>query len=233
MPKVNNWKDIILERLFPPWCLLCGDHGWNRLDLCKSCYESLPWISTGCRQCGLPVSRKDALICGACLKNPPYFDETVALWHYQTPIQALISTLKFRGKIPIGRLLGRMMANSLRAQEAMPEVIIPVPLHPIRYRQRGFNQAAEIARPIAAILNIPMNMRLCHRALPTQSQTHLNAKARRKNMKKAFQVKGVLKYKHIAIVDDVMTTGTTANELAKTLKQHGAEKVEIWVSARA
>ncbi len=174
-------------------------------------------------------------MCGACLKKPPCFDKTTALWRYQAPIQHLITALKFKGKTNIGQLLGAIMANHLQFFSEMPEVIIPVPLHPLRYRQRGFNQAAEIARPIAAKLNLPLDMTLCHRRLPTQPQTHLNAKARRRNLRKAFQVSGngILKYKHIAVVDDVMTTGTTVNELAKTLKHHGVEKVEIWVSARA
>ena len=115
----------------------------------------------------------------------------------------------------------------------MPELVIPVPLHPTRYRHRGFNQSIEIAKTVAKELNIPLDLNSCSRHRDTPHQIALPAKLRRKNMKNAFLVQKMIPAQHVAIIDDVMTTGTTANELASVLKAAGVIHIDIWVCARA
>ncbi len=115
----------------------------------------------------------------------------------------------------------------------MPELIVPVPLHPLRQRERGFNQASELARPISQRLNVQFDARLCRRIRATADQTELDARARRRNVRRAFEVSGSIRLRHVAVLDDVLTTGSTANEMARALKRAGVETVEIWAAARA
>lgn len=230
-PKVNRWLKFIQDLLHPPRCLLCDSPGQAGLDLCQACFSELPWLEGACRQCAFPLSDSD-LVCGACLSKPPGFDRTRALWHYRPPVQGLIHTLKFQGRQDLARVLGEIMARCLWPV-SLPDCLVPVPLHPARYRTRGFNQALEIARPIARQLKIPLCPKLCHRVRITPPQRILDAKERRKNLRGAFQATETLSGCHIAIVDDVLTTGATAHEVATALKQAGAVQIEVWVLARA
>ncbi len=125
------------------------------------------------------------------------------------------------------------MAQRLQAETPLPELIIPVPLHHARYRSRGFNQAIEISRPLSATLKIPMDNHAVKRIINTSSQSELHAKERHKNIRGAFQVKKAINAKHIAIIDDVITTGSTVTELAKVLKRAGVKRVDVWSFARA
>jgi len=172
-------------------------------------------------------------LCGRCLKNPPSFDETYAPFLYDEAMRFLIARLKFNQHYKHARLLGTLLANYLAETAELAECIIPVPLHRKRYRERGFNQSIEIARHLSKQLSIPFDSNSCIRYKDTTHQTELPAKQRRKNIRNAFSVIKPIAYRHIAIVDDVMTTGATVEALAKTLKQHGAERVDVWVCARA
>jgi ComF family protein len=230
---VNNWPFIILDWLYPPTCLLCGDPGSDRLDLCKPCADSLPYLEVTCPRCALPLASSGPSLCGACQKKPPAFDAAFALFHYQEPIRHLIHALKFTARYAGARLLGALLAERLAGRNDLPEAIIPVPLHAGRYRERGFNQAIEIARTAARRLEIPLDLRACRRIRATAAQAQLPAKERRKNLRRAFAARPDLSHRHVAILDDVVTTGTTVNELAKVLRQAGAERIEIWACARA
>jgi len=145
----------------------------------------------------------------------------------------LIGSLKFGANYKNARLLGMLLADHLKQTAERPDLIIPVPLHKARYRERGFNQAIEIARTVAKEMQIPLDLDSCRRHRDTPHQTQLPAKKRQKNLKNAFSIIKPIHARHIAILDDVMTTGSTAHELAYVLKKAGASRVDVWVCARA
>jgi ComF family protein len=145
----------------------------------------------------------------------------------------LITSLKFGANYKNARLLGNLLADYLRKNAERPELILPVPLHQSRYRERGFNQSIEIARIVAQNLKLPLDLDSCIRHRDTPHQTTLTAKKRRHNMKQAFSVIKPVSAQHVAIIDDVMTTGSTVHELAAALKKSGVRQVDVWVCARA
>lgn len=232
---VNNWLAIIQNWIYPPTCLLCGDDGSQQRDLCSACADSLPYQQHACRRCGISMNDQlpEGLVCGQCQNTPPHYDSATALFHYQDSARHLICALKYNNNYACARLLGELMAARLITLQEMPQVLIPVPLHAQRYRQRGFNQAIEICRPLTHALNIPMDTSSCLKQRATTPQSELSSKQRRENLKQAFAARKRLNYKHVAIVDDVVTTGTTVNELSKTLKQAGVSKIAVWTCARA
>lgn len=173
------------------------------------------------------------MLCGRCLRLRPAFDETLAPFVHQGAIRYLISSLKFNADFKNARLLGMLLAKHLPITAKKPDCILPVPLHKARYRQRGFNQAIEIARTVSRELQIPLDLASCHRHRDTLHQTALSAKKRRKNLKNAFSIIQPVYAQHVAILDDVMTTGSTVHELAALLKKAGVSKVDVWVCARA
>ncbi len=223
------------DLLFPPRCQLCGDSSVPDSRLCVPCAAELPWLTTTCTQCAQPVTALPPHgHCGACQRRSPAFDQTTALFHYQPPVDYLLKRLKFASELAIAPLLAGMLAEQLaRREHALPGLLVPVPLHHSRLRERGFNQAAELARVLGRRLHIPLAHHLCRRQRPTGPQSRLPPAARRLNLRNAFAVSGTPDNAHLAIVDDIMTTGHTANELARALKRSGAEHVEIWVIARA
>lgn len=232
---MNNWLNIIQNKLIPPRCILCGQPGFADLDLCLACFDDLPGNHNCCYRCGVhfEISLDGPQLCGRCLKKNPSFDETCAPYLYNDSLRYLITQLKFHQHYKHARLLGTLLARHLAETTEFPECLIPVPLHRNRYQQRGFNQSIEIARHLSRQLSIPLDLKSCIRNRDTSHQTGLPAKQRRKNMRKAFSVINPLPYQHIAIIDDVMTTGATASALAETLKKHGVSRVDVWVCARA
>jgi len=214
-------------------CLLCGDESDNGLGLCSGCINDLPHNQIACPVCALPTIK--ASICASCLNNKkPLFNNSIALFRYQYPVNLIIQNMKFNSDLVAAKCLGQLLARKiLEKGVAMPECIVPVPLHPSRLRQRGYNQAIEIARPVSRILGLPIDLKICNRHRRTKSQTALTEKQRKQNVRNAFSMTGKSYYRHIAIVDDVMTTGSTINELAKLLAGAGTIKIDIWVCARA
>jgi ComF family protein len=231
---VNNWLDIIQDRVFPPTCLLCNLSS-NVFDICEPCAISLEKNSNCCYRCGetFESSISAPKICGKCIYTPPAYDETHAPFIFQSGMRYLIHNLKFHKSYKNSRLLGRLISESLQNATGLPELIIPVPLHPIRYRQRGFNQSLEIARTVSNQLKIPLDYSSCQRRKYTLQQSDLPAKRRKNNLQNAFTIARPIKADHIVILDDVMTTGATANELAATIKKSGVSRVDVWVCARA
>ena len=229
---VNNWLKNIHNWLLPATCILCDGAGSVGRDLCAGCAAELPYISAACVRCAIPLSQ--AGLCGQCQRSPPSFDAAWALLHYREPVDQLIKGLKFNGKLHNARLLGELMAERWVIPEAFRhDAIVPVPLHPARLRQRGFNQAMELARPLARRLAVPLLPHLCQRLRDTAPQLGQDARARQCNLKGAFAVAPLGKIKSVVIVDDVMTTGSTAELLAQALKKAGVARVELWVCARA
>jgi len=173
-------------------------------------------------------------VCGDCLRDPPPYTITYRFADYAPPLDRLIQQLKFHQKLYIARLLGELMARDIQQQALpQPDLLLPVPLHNQRMRQRGYNQAAEIARTLARELSLTLDIQSCTRTRFTHEQTGLTARRRKTNIKGAFQVRGNINAKHIAIVDDVMTTGSTVGELSRALLDYGAKRVDVWVCARA
>lgn len=231
-PKVNGWLKSAQVWLFPPLCTLCGGHGERGRDLCPGCAGDLPVVKATCVQCSAPLPLSG--MCGYCQRRPPAFDRTVAAFHYLPPLDAMIKRLKFNGDLRLARLLGSLMVDHLGGSEAvLPDVIVPVPLHVQRLRERGFNQALELARPIAERFGAPLDWRHVVRTRATDPQSELPAKLRSRNVKGAFSVAPEFAAQRVAIVDDVMTTGHTVNELAATLRRAGVVDISVWVCARA
>jgi len=224
----------LLNRLFPPRCRLCGAASHTPRPLCRPCAAELPWLQRGCPQCAYPlVDAGPPGRCGRCQRQPPAFDVTEALFHYRPPVDYLVKRLKFSGELALGPLLGELLAARIgRRTEPLPQQLIPVPLHPVRQRERGFNQATELAHSLGRHLRIPLARHLCRRRRNTGAQSLLPLSARRLNLRDAFAVRGQCAA-HVAIVDDVMTTGHTVNELARVLRRAGAVRIEVWVIARA
>ena len=226
-------KTIIQDWLFPPTCLLCGDAGTAGRDLCLACFESLPFNFPACPRCALPLPLETDIPCGNCQKHPPAYDRSLALFRYEEPVRHLIHALKFQARYACARLMGGLLADKLVGLEEQPSIIIPVPLHPSRYHERGYNQSLEIARTLSNRLDIPVDYQSCIRLNATQPQTELTAVQRRRNIKNAFTIAKPLKATRVAILDDVVTTGATVNELAKVLRKAGIERIDVWACARA
>jgi ComF family protein len=224
----------ISRLLFPPRCVLCQRPGDSELDVCPSCYQSLPFIKNACVQCALPLEGEPHAynLCGRCLKTPPEFDNSLSLMRYESAAVQLVTRYKFYDRLSYSRLLAELLLELLIKTEK-PECIIAVPLHPQRLRERGFNQSHELGKIIATALNLPLLSDAVVRTRETRQQTGLDAKQRRQNIRGAFVVVRPIEYKHVAIIDDVVTTGSTVNELARVLKKSGVETVSVWSIARA
>jgi ComF family protein len=226
--------------MYPKVCLHCNDAGHDEMDLCERCYQGLPWVQYACQHCALPLPTNNASACGACSNRQLYFDYAVTPFRFEGFIRDAIYQFKFNQKLNQGKLLAQLLLQHIQeSQLELPDLIIPVPLHKKRMRQRGYNQALEIARIVSKGLGNNMRSDLVYDAVyrnrDTSVQMDLPAKKRAKNVKGAFSVKEnstVLKNKQICIVDDVMTTGNTVNEVAKCLKEAGVGKVGVWCIAR-
>jgi ComF family protein len=184
----------------------------------------------------LPDGVSDNVSCGRCIRNTPAFDYAYSPLRYEGEVVALVHQLKFGEKITFARSFGEIMVELLQLKISLqnrPDCLLPVPLYKSRLRQRGFNQSIELARVIAKKLAIPIEYEAVRRNRSTTSQTGLDADERRKNIRGAFSVMENLKAKHVLIIDDVMTTGSTVNELAITLKRNGVERVGVLSFARA
>lgn len=239
---MNQWIKYVQSwvgaTLLPPVCLLCGAAGVTSArghrDLCPACQQALPWAGAQCVRCALPLSATASeALCGRCQAQPPAFERCLSPFVYRAPLDHLLLGLKFHGRLAPARLLGELMAQWLMARlDAPPDHIIPVPLHASRLRERGFNQAVELARPIAKRFALPLSLAGVRRVRATPPQSALSRKQRLKNLKGAFEVLQPPAGR-VVIIDDVMTTGSTAHALADCLLRAGAEQVEVWVCARA
>ncbi len=228
-----KWLDRLQTVLYPPTCVICQAPSRQELDICIGCMGDLPQILRPCRQCAGPLPLESLGLCGACQTKPPNFDAVVAPFRYASPINHLLAGLKFQGKLLYARVLGILTAQAvLESGLALPECVIPVPLHAQRLRARGFNQAHELARYIARPLGLPIVSGIAARTKNTRPQMELSAKQRAKNLRNAFSLKTDIHWPHVAIVDDVMTTGNTVGELARTLKAAGVGTVDVWTVAR-
>lgn len=216
-----------------PWrCLLCGDTGVPGLDLCGPCAGELPRNATCCARCALPLPGPAAL-CGACQRRPPPWDSAWAPFRYGWPLDRLEARYKFGRELAAGRTLAALWQRATPPAD-LPALIVPVPLHRTRLRQRGYNQALELARPLGRALGVPVRHDVLLRQRATVAQTELDAPARRRNVRGAFALReGVRLPAHVTLLDDVMTTGATLAECARLLRRAGVARVQVWALARA
>lgn len=239
----------LLSNLFPSRCILCqktvsgfavnGPAVNENIEICPDCFNTLPFNLPCCIHCALPLAEdiKNEVLCGRCIQKAPVFDYVYSLFRYEENIIKLVHQFKFGEKISYARSIAEMLLtkfeDSLSSKNGKPECLMPVPLHKTRLRQRGFNQSIEIARVLAKKLEIPIEYDAVTRQRSTMTQTGLNAKQRQQNIKGAFCPVGEINYKHVLIIDDVVTTGSTVNELARVLKKNKVERVGVLSIARA
>jgi ComF family protein len=231
---LSNWRARFLNccakfahRALPAVCVLCGS-STGGASLCAPCAASLPLLpSARCRICALPLTTGKT--CGTCLDHPPTFDAVFAVYAYAFPVDALVHALKYRGNLAIAPILADALAAA-----TLPRVdaLIPAPLAAGRLRERGFNQAYELARIVARRLNVPVLAQACRKVTDTAPQAALPWKERARNVRATFVCDANLTGLRVAVVDDVMTSGATVNELARNLKRAGAAHVSAWVVAR-
>ena len=241
LSSLRHWSQRLLAqtpRLLPSSCALCGCA--QDTPVCEGCRQQFFHSSVlRCRQCALPllVAGLDA-VCGECLRHPPAFDATIAAADYAAPVDQLVLALKFGARLPLAALMANMLRDAaLRRQELpLPTQLMPVPLGAKRLVERGFNQALEVARPLSRSLGVALTPRLLSRERETRAQSLLHPDDRHRNARGAFIVSAkaidLVRGTHIGVVDDVMTTGETLNEIAATLKRFGAARVTNFVFAR-
>lgn len=224
----------ILRLLLPQRCELCVGRTRGAL-LCDACAEALPRVGAACPVCALPSATDGA--CGACLALAPPYACTVAAYAYAFPVDRLLQRLKYGGRIALAQWAGAALAATVRATfasrtgRARPDRIVALPLAAARQRDRGFNQAREIAVRVARGTGLPLAAPLA-RITAGPPQTALPWAERRRNVRGAFAVRAAVRGARIALVDDVMTTGATLAEASRVLLAAGAERVECWVVAR-
>ena len=222
---------IYSDSIFPRYCPVCLST-IDAIGLCRNCLSNLAHLGPSCRICLAPIEQQASNICIPCSAGVP-FDQVVALTRYTPPISDLICRLKYCHHIYLAKILGMLLANHIKKhRQTLPELLMVVPLHKQRIRQRGFNQAVEIARTVSAELGLKTAYRCIEKSKTTPLQTTLNSQQRRNNLKGAFRLRHPVCAKSVAVIDDVMTTGATVSEIASLLKRNGVCRVEAWVTAR-
>lgn len=243
---MEEWLNTLLFALVPGTCILCGARTGRHFDLCAACEYDLPRVRHPCEQCGLPLGSAtgtaagtmagtEAPLCGQCLVSPPVFTRCFAPFVYTWPIDKLINDFKNHNHIILGKMLAHAMARAYVADtwpDHLPDTLLPVPLHKRRLRARGFNQSLEIAEVLADTSNARLDNRLCRRVIDVAQQKSLNARQRKQNLGGAFVLDRIPEGEHIAIVDDVVTTGATVSEIGRLLLSHGALRVDVIALAR-
>lgn len=225
----------LLHAWLPRRCLLCSASA-GRQALCLPCHLALPHLRHACRQCALPLDASaDGLLCGDCLDTPPGFESAVCAVHYRPPADWLIRQFKYHGRPACAGPLASLLLAALQSHyrdAPWPGLILPVPLHPTRLAERGYNQSLLLAERLARATGIPLARDGCLRLRPTPSQSGLDRSERRRNLKNAFRVLADVRGQRVAIVDDVLTTGVTGDMLARALRRAGAREVHLWCVAR-
>lgn len=219
------------------YCLLCSLQTQQGRPICPDCELDLPWLGAHCRICALPLPVAGQ-ICGECLRKPPAFDRVEAAWRFRFPVDSLITQFKHQSRWPHGHLLAELLAVHLHHAFAdelpRPDYLLPVPLARKRLQQRGFNQAGMLADWLGKALELPVKHDWLQRPLETTAQQQLDAAARKRNLRQAFHLanESAVKGRQIAVIDDVLTTGATAEAIARLLRKAGAARVDIYCLAR-
>ena len=215
----------------PGLCLACGSELDDANLLCDCCSARLSRVPNPCRYCAQP-NPVDGAICPACRLNPPRWQRMIAPLQYRGLARDYLLQLKFSDALYLARTLCVECIEPFRHSSPRPEVLLPVPLHRERLFERGYNQACEIATLWSHALGVPIDRRALTRLHATRGQSGLSAAQREQNVRRAFAYAPKKTYRHVAVVDDIVTTGSTVNEITRTLHRAGVEYVEIWALAR-
>lgn len=212
-------------------CTLCGMPS-GAAALCAPCWQDLPWLPRAvCPRCALPTP--GGAVCGACLQRSPHFDATRAALRYEFPLAELLHAYKYRSQIGLARAFVAMFSQCAPQNIDPVETLVPLPVTRARMRERGFNQAAELAKLLGRQLNLPVDLRSLRKIRETRPQMALPWDERRANVRGAFACDAALAGKRVALIDDVMTTGASVDAASRALKRAGAKTVHVWVLARA
>jgi len=227
---LSNWSTPLFDRLgqaLGAGCACCGAAAGPE-GFCPGCQDELPWLQGhACSQCAQPLSIPG--LCGRCLADPPRYDRVHAACRYAYPLDGLIQQAKYGGRLHLMRSLASLLA---RCAPPRADLIVPMPLSASRLRERGYNQALELARLAAHALGAAVDAGACIKLRDTAPQSRLPWTERRRNIRGAFVTLAALEGRHVVVVDDVLTTGSTLDELAGSLKKAGAASVSGWVVAR-
>lgn len=238
MYKATNGKQNVLLTPSESTCFLCQIPTSGDQLLCDDCVDDLPQNQHACKSCALslPAHTSEAY-CASCLRDHYPITQSIIPFRYEFPINNLIKHLKYKEKIYFSGYFSDAILNEVSNHyHSLPDIVLSVPLHPLRFRQRGYNQGKLIAKPLSEALKIPFSENVCRRIINTQSQTGLDKKARIKNLRNAFvcdQKRLPKNTRHVVLVDDVVTSGITTMQLARALKAKGIERVDVWACARA
>ena len=219
-----------IARLLPAQpCVLCGSMS-NKGLWCAACDAALPYLDEPhCPVCALPTVQGG--VCGRCLSHPPIFTHTEEVFAYTFPLDKLMLAMKYGEQLALTNAFAEKLSHRIERNN-LPDYVLPMPLHPTRLKERGFNQSQLLAKKIAHELDIKLLSNACQRVRDTPSQSSLKWKERDKNMRNAFRCEVDLTGKRVALVDDVMTTGASLNALAKVIKKSGATEINTWIIAR-
>ncbi|HEY9032073.1 MAG TPA: ComF family protein [Kangiella sp.] len=246
---VYNLFSIVRESTpqFTGNCSLCGLNA-EHLGFCEPCLSAVQRQGQYCQQCGNSLGKQPfgatcgqclgkqpfGATCGQCLRKPPRYQKLVAATHYEFPVSHAISEMKFEKQLHHIRSFSNLLIEEINnhyQNKELPEAIVPIPLHSNRLRERGFNQSQLIAKHLTRKLQVPLLDHALLRVKDTPHQIGLKAIERRKNLKRAFEIKQTMP-KHIALVDDVVTTGSTIQEASKQCLKHGVERIDVWCLAK-
>lgn len=240
-PNLYYMKSILhkLETIiFPYICNICKSSSDINFDLCSSCLNKLPVLVDRCYVCGAYLDKlTESVSCESCQDITRNYDRLCPLFEYTDPISSFITRIKYNRDLKYAKLFGRLFAKRIskfyKSYTELPEVIIPVPLATRKHKIRGFNQSYSIFKYAARELEIKLDLNIVKKVKNTKAQAKLNKNDRKRNLKSAFQVAGDIPYQHIAIVDDVYTTGSTVDAVSYGFRERGVELIDVWVIARA
>ncbi|MBN9289426.1 MAG: ComF family protein [Gammaproteobacteria bacterium] len=231
---MNKWLKIVQHLLgaclpLPCHCVLCLRPSGRKIALCRECEACLPWLISPCNRCGLMMREG---ICVKCLRQKLPFERCQALFDYAWPVDEFIGQWKYAGELYFAKLLGTLMAERLSLRETV-DCIVPLPLHPLRQRERGFNQTIELASQIADLKGLPLDRWSCTKIKSTPAQSSLGKAARMQYLQASvFAIDKSFQAKHVLVIEDVVTTGSTVGAFTMALKHAGVETVDIWAVCR-
>ena len=230
MPRIDRCVKIVLDALYPARCVLCDR--LDRIGLCAECLNGLERIEHPCFKCGASCTGPGP--CGRCQVQPPAYDITITPFKYHPPLTALVHRFKYPRNVTLARPLANLLSQEIvQRRYPLPQLLIPVPLHWTRLLWRGFNQSVELARHISSALDIPISRNLVYRNRKTTSQTLLPFRQRQHNISNCFALRRPLNVASVAIVDDVVTSGATVDQMSQELRKKGAAQVQVWALLRA
>lgn len=215
----------------PTICALCNQFHTGSTAVCDFCIQLMAPLGPSCQHCAYPLFHSQYALCGACIKKPPPIDRAYIPYRYQEPLRGLLHEFKYHKGLYLASSLCNLMYQALPLITGTPQCLIPVPLHAEKLKQRGFNHTVVLTKLLAKKVQLPFDLKSCVKIKNTVPQASLSGDKRRNNLTKAFEVKP-LPYDHVILIDDLLTTGSTANALALTLKRSGVQRVDVWCCAR-